>query len=162
RLRASVRRRESPPSAGCSPAGSRRVAEPAPVRSAEVIVVGAGGSGAPLAARLSQTEARRVLVLEARPAPRFPDDFPPELRDARRVPGAAEGTEASWWFAGHLAAARPYRISRGRYLGGSTTTNGGYFQRPRRADLDRWSRQGGPAWSYEAMLPFMRSMETDL
>ncbi|MFG2369300.1 GMC family oxidoreductase [Streptomyces mirabilis] len=51
---------------------------------------------------------------------------------------------------------------RGRYLGGSTTVNGGYFVRARREDFDRWAAAGNPAWAYEGILPFLRAMETDL
>ncbi|MFI1030085.1 GMC family oxidoreductase [Streptomyces sp. NPDC020951] len=60
---------------------------------------------------------------------------------------------------GSVGAKPPFR---GRYLGGSTTVNGGYFIRARREDFDRWAAAGNPAWAYERMLPFLRAMETDL
>jgi choline dehydrogenase-like flavoprotein len=57
----------------------------------------------------------------------------------------------------------PYLAVRGRFLGGSTAVNGGYFVRARRADFARWSAAAGdPAWSYERVLPFLRRLETDL
>lgn len=138
------------------------MAEIAHTAHVDTLIVGAGGAGAVLAARLSEDETRQVLVLEAGPAPRFREDFPPDMLDATRVPGAVDRAESSWWFAASLTPHRPYRVSRGRYLGGSTTTNGGYFQRPRRADFDAWSTYGGPAWSYDAMLPLLIAMESDL
>ncbi|MFD5625594.1 mycofactocin system GMC family oxidoreductase MftG [Streptomyces sp. NPDC127072] len=128
----------------------------------DVIVVGAGGSGAALAARLSEDPGRSVLVLEAGPAPRNRSAFAPELLDARLVPGAQPGHAAVQPYAVHLSPRHPYTVVRGRFLGGSTTVNGGYFVRARRDDFDRWSAVGGAAWSYDRVLPLLRSLETDL
>ncbi|GGN40533.1 putative dehydrogenase (glucose-methanol-choline oxidoreductase?) [Streptomyces fuscichromogenes] len=115
-----------------------------------------------LAARLSEDPSRTVLVLEAGPAPCQPSAFAAELLDGRLVPGAQPGHPAVEPYAVHLAPGRPYTVPRGRVLGGSTTVNGGYFVRARRADFDRWSGAGGAAWSYDRMLPFLRALETDL
>ncbi|WP_329263788.1 mycofactocin system GMC family oxidoreductase MftG [Streptomyces sp. NBC_01478] len=128
----------------------------------DVIVVGAGGSGAPLAARLSEDPDRGVLVLEAGPVPRQRPAFTRELLDARLVPGAQPGHPAVQPYAVHLTPRRPYTVVRGRLLGGSTTVNGGYFVRARRQDFERWSTVGGAAWSYDRVLPLLRSLENDL
>ncbi|MDX3748318.1 mycofactocin system GMC family oxidoreductase MftG [Streptomyces sp. AK08-02] len=128
----------------------------------DVIVTGAGGSGAVLAARLTEDPERTVLVLESGPVPRRLSAFPAELLDARLVPGAQPGTPAVQPYPAHLTPRRPYTVVRGRYLGGSTTVNGGYFVRARREDFDRWSTVGGTDWSYDGALPFLRALETDL
>ncbi|TDE15730.1 mycofactocin system GMC family oxidoreductase MftG [Actinomadura sp. 6K520] len=130
---------------------------------ADVLVVGAGGSGAVLAARLSEDPGRAVAVVEAGPVPRAPAEFPADLLDARLVPGARRGSAAVRMVPAMLAPGMPYMAPRGRFLGGSTTVNGGYFVRARRADFDRWSAAAGDGrWSYERVLPLLRALETDL
>lgn len=139
---------------------SWREREGAGVRRPDVVVVGAGGSGAVLAARLSEDPGCRVLVLEAGPVPRY--GFPPGVLDARTVPGAEEAHPLVRRYAVRLTADRGYAAPRGRVLGGSTTVNGGYFIRAREADFARWAAQAGDArWSYERVLPVLRAMEND-
>jgi predicted dehydrogenase (TIGR03970 family) len=133
------------------------------VKRPDVLVVGAGGSGAALAARLSEDAGCEVLVLEAGPVPQALSEFPAELLDARLIPGAWPGNTAVRGYPAHLIPDLPYTAVRGRVLGGSTTVNGGYFVRARREDFDGWSAEVGDAfWSYERVLPYLRALETDL
>ncbi|MFI8089491.1 mycofactocin system GMC family oxidoreductase MftG [Streptomyces sp. NPDC086080] len=131
-------------------------------RRPDVVVVGAGTSGAVLAARLTEDGDRSVLLLDAGPLPRGTEGFGPALLDARLIPGAQPGHPATTTHPVRLTPRRPWLVPRGRVLGGSTTVNGGYFVRARRADFDRWAAAGNPAWAYDAVLPFLRALERDL
>ncbi|GAA1822379.1 mycofactocin dehydrogenase MftG [Actinomadura chokoriensis] len=140
-----------------------RGARPPGRRRPDVLVVGAGAAGAALAARLSADPGRRVLVAEAGPVPRDASGFAADLLDARLVPGARPGHPAVRAYPARLVPGTSYLAVRGRILGGSTSVNGGYFVRARRADFARWSDAAGdPAWSYERVLPLLRRLETDL
>lgn len=128
----------------------------------DVIIVGAGGSGAPLAARLSDDPDRSVLLIEAGPAPARTEEFPAELLDAGTLQGARPDHPNNWSFLGYLTPELPYSIARGRILGGSTAVNGAYYIRARRQDFERWSAGGNDEWTFDKALPAYQRIERDL
>lgn len=123
----------------------------------DVVVVGAGSAGCALAGRLSEDPGRRVLLLEAGPAPRAAEAFPDEVRMASSFAAADPDGPHAWGFDTELMPGRGARIARGRVLGGSSAINGANHLRARPEDAAAW-----PGWSYEELLPYYVRGETDL
>src|SRR6201999_2132068 len=120
----------------------------------DYIVVGAGTAGCVLAARLSQDERVRVLLLEAGGADRtramtVPNAWPENL-----------GTDADW---GQVttpqADAGPAPYPRGRALGGGSAINAMGHARGHQALYDGWAGGGAPGWGYRDLLPYFRRSE---
>ncbi|WP_439564845.1 GMC family oxidoreductase [Microcella sp.] len=122
----------------------------------DVLVVGAGGSGAPLAARLA-ARGWRVLLLEAGPVP-----APPAMRDGASLAAAMPGHPLAFAYPSRLTAGRDHTVVRGRVAGGSTAINGGYFRRPRAHDLTAWAEAAhDDRWSAAATQPLWANIEND-
>ena len=126
----------------------------------DVVIVGAGTAGCPLAARLADA-GRRVLLLEAGADHARPEDFPRALRDPARMAAAVPGAPANWDLAGTLAPGLTASVPRGRVVGGSSALNAGYFVRATPADADGWAAAGNGLWSYDRVLPAFRRLEAD-
>ncbi|MEQ3553433.1 GMC family oxidoreductase N-terminal domain-containing protein [Pseudonocardia nematodicida] len=131
----------------------------------DTIVVGAGSAGAAVAARLSEDDGRRVLLLEAGPDYRSADAVP-MLRGVE--PGKvhlARELAASHTFpdlvATRSSAQQPLPYIRGRGAGGSSAINGLFAIRPPREDFDGWAAQGCTGWSFDDVLPLLTAMESD-
>lgn len=122
----------------------------------DYIVVGAGASGAALAARLSEDPAISVLLLEA---------GGPDKKQEVHIPAAFSKlfkSSLDWDYntepQEHLGDRSIY-WPRGKMLGGSTSINAMMWVRGFAADYDEWAETAGPGWSYESLLPYFRRVE---
>jgi choline dehydrogenase len=120
------------------------------------IVVGAGSSGATLAARLSEDSDRSVLLLEAGPDYPTVEQSPDDLLRTWISAGPHD-----WGMVAKAIADREIAFPRGKVTGGSSAVNGHIALRGTPEDFDEWAAWGNSEWSFAKVLPFYRKLEND-
>ncbi len=126
----------------------------------DVLVVGAGSSGAVLASRLSEDPDRRVLLVDEGPD-HGPAEYPERVLDPATLPSPSQDRTWTRWLEVGLHGDRGTVVPRGRMVGGSSAVNGTYFVRATSDDFAGWSRHGGTDWGFAGVLPVFRRLESD-
>jgi choline dehydrogenase-like flavoprotein len=121
------------------------------------IIVGAGSSGAVLAAPLSEDPARRVLLLEAGPDYPAVETTPHDLRDSTWI----SVVQHDWGFKADALKGRGIEFPRGKVTGGSSAVNATIALRGVPADYDEWASLGNADWAWSEVLPYFRRLEDD-
>lgn len=124
----------------------------------DVVVVGGGSAGCVVAARLSEDPARRVLLVEEGPDPQ---PVPDVIADPKRQGELLLESPYVRLYDAEREDGSSFPLVSGRVMGGGSSVNNIAVMRPMRRDFDAWERYGGPAWSYDALLPLMRALEDD-
>ena len=127
------------------------------MESFDSIIVGGGTAGCVLAARLSASRQRKVLLLEAGGAKssfwvHVPAGFGKTWRDPR----------FNWAFStepDENTHGRAIDVPRGKSLGGSSLINGMIYVRGQPQDFDTWAQSGATGWSFEDVLPYFKRQE---
>ncbi|MGN6585376.1 MAG: GMC family oxidoreductase [Rhizobiaceae bacterium] len=137
-------------------------------RKIDYLILGGGSAGCALAARLSETEGKSVVLVEAGRDLRRAT-MPDNIRT--RYPGRAFIDPQNVWtalqavFSG-AKTRRPHRAPRlyeqARVLGGGSAINAMVANRGAPEDYDEWAALGAEGWSGEVALEYFRKIERDV
>jgi choline dehydrogenase len=123
----------------------------------DYIVTGAGSAGCAVAARLSESDRYRVLLLEA-----GGKDHNPWIHIPMGFSRLFADPSVNWMYESEPEAALNWRTMyqpRGKVLGGTSSINGMVYMRGNAADYDEWRQRGCTGWDYDSVLPFFKKAE---
>ncbi|TPM26854.1 GMC family oxidoreductase [Mesorhizobium sp. B2-3-4] len=126
-------------------------------RDADLVIVGGGSAGALLAARLSEDQSRRVLLIEAGEEADDPDIWNPAAWPA------LQGRDYDWDYRTEPQAGTAGRVhhwARGRLIGGSSCLHAMGYMRGYPQDFQAWvDATGDTRWSWDGLLPAFQAIE---
>ena len=124
----------------------------------DLVVVGGGTAGCVIAARASEDGACNVLLVEEGPDPQ---PIPDVVADPKRQSELLLESPYVRMYDVDRPDGSTFPLLSGRITGGGSSVNNLAVVRPMARDFAAWAAYGGPAWSYEALLPLMRAIEAD-
>lgn len=125
----------------------------------DVVVVGAGSSGAVIAARASEHPDLSVCLIEAGPDYPVLADLPDDLVNSFQN----SVVDHDWGYSyAAVAGGATTPFPRGRVIGGSSSVNTAIALRGMPEDYDHWASLGNDGWSWDDVLPAFRRLERDL
>ena len=123
----------------------------------DFIVTGAGSAGCAVAARLSEDNRYRVLLLEAGKRDRYP-----WIHIPFGFHKLYTNDTYNWRFELEPVAGLNGRTSyqpRGKMLGGTSSLNGMVYMRGTASDYDGWRQRGCVGWDWASVLPYFKTAE---
>jgi choline dehydrogenase len=122
------------------------------------IIIGAGSSGCVVAARLATHPEFNVLLIEAGPDYPTSESLPDDLVNAA-VPSQ---TRHDWGIKSTGTGIRTINMARGKVVGGSSAINACIALRAEPTDFNEWIGDEDVSWSWDAVLPYYKKLESDL
>ena len=124
----------------------------------DLVVLGGGSAGCVVAGRASEDPARRVLLVEAGPDPQ---PVPDVIADPKKQAEVILQSPYVRLYEVERPDGSTFPLISGRVMGGGSAVNNMSVTRPLQRDFDAWEAFGGPAWSYDSLLPTLRAIEDD-